>query len=142
MQATAAVRRIAGDNARAVPIFLAGVAAASLTGNAVAAAAAAVPDVPFNALLDPSKEISKDGRVIYVKRGDASVIIEHRSGSWCLKARDSKVPQLCLARMPGGCALEACVSHVWYVNDGALWVAHAGVRMALGADAERWVSAR
>ena len=141
MQAVAAARVIAEDNARAGPIFLSGFATIAPAANAAAAAAAAVPDVPVNGLFDPSKERGKDGRVIYVKRSDGSMIIEHRAGSWHMKPPDFKGLEACLAFVPGGRSLEMCLPHAWHVHDGKLWVEQASVRMVKGAEAERWVSA-
>ena len=82
------------------------------------------------------------GRVVYVKVGNASYCIEH-FGQWQLKPVSNKGQNLCLAFVPGGCALEACTSRVWSVSvDGGTPVPQASVKMVCGADAEREVSRR
>ena len=79
---------------------------------------------------------------MYVKVGDDSLCIEHFGGQWQLKLVSHKGQNLCIAKVLGGCAFEACTLHVWSVWDGKTQVHQPSVKMLSGADAEREVSRR
>jgi len=66
--------------------------------------------------------------------------IEHRGGVWQLKPVSSKGKDVCLASVPGGCAMEACTSRVWRVNVAFVFYDQPSVEMVTGAEAERAVS--
>ena len=80
--------------------------------------------------------------MVYVKVGDASKCIEHLGGKWQLKLVAEKGQNCSTAEIPGGCALEACMSRVWSVWGGMTHVPQPSVKMLFGADAEREVSRR
>jgi len=80
--------------------------------------------------------------VVFVKVGVASMCIEHFGGKWQLKLAAFKGQNLFTAYVPGGCALEACSSRVWFVSEGVFHVPQSSVKMLCGADAEREVSRR
>ena len=81
---------------------------------------ATVHAAAINGIFDPTQEKGADGRVLYIKRGDASVCIEHftteKLVAWQVKPVSSKGNDSCYARLGGDCALEACTSHVWEVS--------------------------
>ena len=84
----------------------------------------------------------RQGRVVYVKVGDDSLCIEHFGGRWQLKPVSEKGKNTAWAYIPGGCALDACTSRVWDVDDGTAFVPQPSMKMLFGADAEREVSCR
>ena len=67
----------------------------------------------INGVLEPTQEKGLDGRVLYAKRGDASVCIEHYAGKWSVKDAACKRMDAFWANVAGGCGLEACTSRVW-----------------------------
>ena len=127
--AAAEARAVAHDNARAAPVVISG---------ATGAKAAAI-----NGVLEPTQEKGLDGRVLYRKRGDPSMIMEHRGGQWEVKAVSSKGTAAGYAYVAGGCAAEACTSRMWKVTfDGATFHDAPSVKMVAGAEAQRQVERR
>ncbi len=103
--AAAEERAVAEDNARAAPVFISGA-----TGDEAAL---------INGFYEPTEEKGLDGRVLYAKRSDASVCIEHYGGKWRVKDVSCKRMDAFWAYVAGGCGLEACTSRVWTViGDG------------------------
>lgn len=96
----------------------------------------------INGLYSPTQERGTDGRVIYVKSGGSPMYIEHSEGAWQVRCDKKKSfrAEGCCAGVPGGCALEACASHVWKVGDNVEHRDQPGVTMLIGAEAERAVS--
>ena len=127
--AAAEARAVAGDNARAGPVFISGA-----TG----------PRAAFiNGFYGVTEEKSLDGRLVLSKRGDPSVCIEHHGGVWGVKHVSRKGKAGCFACVAGGCALEDCASRVWKVDDGVPehpLMDQQSVKMATGREAERQVS--
>ena len=93
----------------------------------------------INGPYDPTSETS-GGYTVYSKRGDASMCIEHYGGLWQVKTVSSKGKPVWFAHIAGGCALEACASRVWKVQDGENWVDQPSMKIVAGPDAEREVS--
>ena len=125
--AAAEARAVAHDNARAEPVFISG--------------ATGVNAARINGVLEPTEEKGVDGRVLYRKRGDGSMCMEHFGGKWQVKAVSSKGTAGCYAYVQGGCALAACTSRQWTVSfDGETFSDAPGVKMVTGAEAERKVS--
>ena len=84
---------------------------------------------------------TSDGHPLLIKRGDASMLMEHFRGMWCVKAVSGKGKESCSAYVAGGCALAACTSRQWKVTfDGKTHSDAPGVKMVTGAEAERKVS--
>ena len=124
--AAAVARAVAEENARAAPVFISGA-----TG----------PKAEFiNGYFLPTEEKGLDGRVLYSKRGDGSMCIEHLEERWQVKPVSSKGTAACYASVAGGCALPGCDSRVWRVSDGKALGEQPCVKMATGADAELQVS--
>ena len=94
----------------------------------------------INGYFLPTEEKGVDGRVLYSKSGDGSIVIEHFEGKWQVKNVSGKGTAACMASVAGGCALAGCNSRVWRVNDRKAWGDQACVKMATGADAELQVS--
>jgi hypothetical protein len=94
-----------------------------------------------NGYYEPTEEKGADGRVMYAKRGDGGVCIEHFKGEWGVKSNSNKKSNLCSAHVSGGLAFESCASRVWKVYDysGTKWVKQPSVKMVMGAEAERQV---
>ena len=104
--AAAEARAVAHDNARAAPVVISG--------------ATGVNAALINGVLEPTQEKGLDGRVLYRKRGDPGMIMEHRKGMWQVKPVSDKGTADCIAYVAGGCAAEACTSRMWKVTfDGA-----------------------
>lgn len=104
-----------------------------------------------NGLYEAITQREDDGSVLYFKRGDDSVIIEHRmkgggdrelEGVWQIKPLRFSDTDACTACVTGGCALEACSSRVWSVLEGWVFVDQPHVKMLTRSEAEREVSAR
>ena len=114
--------------ARAVPVFISGA-----TGMHAAA---------INGFFEPTQEKGLDGRVLYAKRGDASVCIEHYGGKWRVKPVSDKGTNNCSAYVAGGCALEACTSRVWWVHDGKVFHDAPSVKMVTEAEVRRCCALR
>ncbi len=93
----------------------------------------------INGFFEPTQEKGLDGRVLYVKRGDASGCIEHFGGKWQVKPVSGKGTANCSAYVAGGCGLEACTSRVWKVFDGKAWNDAPSVKLVAGAEAQRQV---
>ena len=93
----------------------------------------------INGFFEPTQEKGPDGRVLYVKRGDASACIEHYGGRWQVKAVSNKGKDLAWAYVASGCGLEACTSRVWNVWDGKAWNDAPSVKLVAGAEAQRQV---
>ena len=128
-QAAAEATAISNDNARAAPVAISGA-----TGPKAAA---------INGVLEPTQEKGLDGRVLYRKRGDPRIIMEHRGGHWEVKNVSSKGENTCKAYVAGGCAAEACTSRMWKVTfDGATFEDAPSVKMVAGAEAQRQVERR
>ena len=118
--AAAEARAVARDNARAEPLFISGAAGAN---------AAAI-----NGVLEPTEEQGVDGRVLYRKRGDGSVCMEHFGGKWQVKLVSSTGTASCYAYVAGGCAAEACTSRQWTIGDGQSWTDAPLVKMVAEAE--------
>ncbi len=93
----------------------------------------------INGFYEPTQEKGLDGRVLYAKRGDASMCIEHSGGLWHVQPVSSKGKNGCKAYVAGGCALEACTSRAWNVWDGVGFRDAPSVKLMTGAEAERQV---
>ena len=93
-----------------------------------------------NGLFEPSEEKSSDGRVVYKKRDDASIVVEHFTGDWEVKPASNKGKAGCFALVKGGCALEACVGRVWRVVESGAFHDQKDVKMSTGAEAEAQAS--
>ena len=70
--ATTTAEAVAADNARAVPVFISG--------------ATGVNAAVINGFFDPTQEKGLDGRALFCKRGDTSVLMEHYAGRWQVKS--------------------------------------------------------
>ena len=95
----------------------------------------------INGFFEPTQEKGPDGRVLYVKRGDANRCIEHRTGDWEVKRVSAKGKDGAWAYVAGGCGLEACTSRVWKVTEGKGTGFHdaPSVKLVAGAEAQRQV---
>ena len=94
----------------------------------------------INGFFEPTQEKGGDGRVIYAKRDEPSVCIEHFGGHWQVKSMSERGTDNCFATVEGDCAIEACTSRVWYLwDDHAGWNDAPDVRMLKGKAAERQV---
>ena len=118
---------ISADNARAAPVFISGA-----TGDMAAS---------FNGFYEPTQEKGLDGRVLYAKRGDASMCIEHYGGNWQVKPVTNKGKDAAWAYVAGGCGLEACTARVWKVTEekGPGFHDAPSVKLVAGAEAQRQV---
>jgi hypothetical protein len=101
-QAAAAAAALADDNARAVPVFISGATGTHAAG--------------MKGFFDPTQEKGLDGRVLYAKRGDESVCMEHFAGKWMVKPVSLKGKVNCHAYVWAGCGAEACSSRQWMVS--------------------------
>ena len=114
---------MADDNARAVPVFISGA-----TGRNAA---------NINGFFEPTEEKGLDGRVLYRKRGDALMWMEHFQGQWQIKSVSVKGEDWCVASIEGGCAPEACTSRDWMITfDDETLVDAPGLEMVTGAEAQ------
>ena len=95
----------------------------------------------INGFFEPTQEKGLDGRLLYVKRGDASQCIEHFGEKWEVKPVSGKGKTNAWAYVAGGCGLEACTSRVWRVDDGTPgpFVDAPSVKLVAGAEAQRQV---
>ena len=121
--AAAEARAVAAENARAAPVFISGA-----TGDNAAR---------INGFYEPTQEKGLDGRVLYAKRGDASMCIEHYGGNWRVKPVSSKGKDVCYACVEGGCGLDACASRVWMLHDGKAWIDAPSVKLVLESEVRR-----
>ena len=127
--AAAEARAVARDNARAEPLFISGA-----TGDSAAY---------INGVLEPTEEKGVDGRVLYRKRGDGSMWMEHFERQWQVKHVSSKGKDGGFAYVAGGCAAEACTSRQWMVSfDCKSYDDAPLVKMVAGAEAQRQVERR
>jgi hypothetical protein len=129
VQSTAEAEAISQDNMRAVPVFISG--------------AEEKYQSKINGMFVPGQEKGLDGRVIYFKDGDASVLMEHFRGQWQIKAASEKGKNYRYAFVSGGCAPEACTSRQkkqWKELDVCGTMQHSPVKVATGAEAEQKVS--
>ena len=124
--AAAVARAVADDNARAATVLVSGA-----TGDWAGA---------INGLFAPTQEKGLDGRVVYGKCGDGSMCMEHYAGEWQVRAVSDKGKNASFAYVTGGCALEACTSRVWRVDNGKWFYDQPSIKAVTGADAEREVS--
>ncbi len=124
--AAAEARAVAADNALAVPLFISGATGVNAAG--------------INGLFEPTQEKGADGRVLYAKRGDSSICMEHAVGKWQIKPVSSKGTDCFIAFCQGGCAAEACTSRRWmtFVHNKTFSDAP-HVKMVAGAEAQRQV---
>jgi hypothetical protein len=115
-QAAAEATAISNDNARAAPVAISGA-----TG----------PHAAYiNGVYEPTQEKGLDGRVLYRKRGDPNMIMEHFGGKWQVKRAVKKGMYHGKAGVAGGCAAEACTSRMWKVTfDGATFQDAPSVQM-------------
>ena len=105
-QAAAEATAISNDNARAAPVAISGA-----TGSNAAF---------INGVYEPTHKKRRNGRVLYRKRSNPSLIMEHFGGMWGVTDVSSKGTGACMAYVAGGCAAEACTSRMWKVTfDGA-----------------------
>ena len=105
--AAAVAQSIAEDNARAGPVFISGA-----TGSSASV---------VNGYYEPTEEKGADGRVMYAKRGDGGVCIEHVEGFyWRIKDFSIQGQELVAAYVCGCCSLESCESSVWKVLDPSI----------------------
>ena len=125
--AAAVAQSIAEDNARAGPVFISGA-----TGSLASV---------VNGYYEPTEEKGADGRVMYAKRGDGGVCIEHFEGEWHVKCFWKKGTSYREAYVNGGLAFESCASRVWKVYDYSeeKFFEQPSVKMVTGAEAERQV---
>jgi hypothetical protein len=125
--AAAVARGIAEDNARAGPVFISGA-----TGSVASV---------VNGYYEPTEEKGADGRVMYAKRGDGGVCIEHFLGIWGIKYSSNKGTNDKEAYVRGDLAFEANASRVWKVYDYSeeKFFEQPSVKMVTGAGAERQV---
>ena len=93
----------------------------------------------INGLFDPTQEKGLDGRVLYAKRGDKNMCMEHFGGKWQVKPVSHKGTDNCIAWVAGGCGAEACTSRQWMVWDGKTHAKAPLVKMVAGAEAQRQV---
>ena len=91
----------------------------------------------INGFYEPAQEKGLDGRVLYAKRGDARVCIEHHEGDWEVKPVSSKGTNVCYAYVAGGCGLDACTSRVWKARDGPVWNDLPSVKLVAEAEVRR-----
>ena len=118
---------VAEDNARAGLVFISGA-----TGPRAEV---------INGFYEATEEKGLDGRVVYMKRGDGSVCIEHFGALWRVKFVSWKGTNISLADVIGLCAFEACASRVWRVwVGGKVFQDQPSVKMLTGAEAELQVS--
>jgi hypothetical protein len=122
IQAAAEVEAIEHDNAQAVPMLMSGASAA------------------IDGFYDPAQEKGLDCRVLYFKRGDASVLIEHFRGQWQVKALTNKGQNICYAMCAGGCALNSCSSHKWMMYAKKKFVDTPGMKILTEVEAKLAVS--
>ena len=101
----------------------------------------------INGFYVATEEKGLDGRVVYMKRGDGSVCIEHFEGQWRVKKVSWMGTDKSYAYVFGFCALEACtsrefsVSRVWKVWDGGKeFPDQPSVKILTGAEAQLQVS--
>jgi hypothetical protein len=110
--------------------------AASIEGDVVfISGATGVYAAEINGTFDRTSEMC-DNYPLYVKRGNASMCIQHHKGDWNISSLSNIGKSICSAYVAGGCALEACTSRVWVETDGKGWNPAPGVKMVTGAEAK------
>jgi hypothetical protein len=94
----------------------------------------------INGVFAPTQEKSQDGRIVYSKRGDTSICIEHFNGQWQLKRLLHRCFNACYAYAPGGCQLETCTSEWKELQNSENPTFFASfIRIVAGANAEQEV---
>ena len=97
----------------------------------------------INGFFEPTQEKGGDGRVIYAKRDEPSVCIEHFGGHWQVKLMSERGTANCFAEEYVGsdCAIEACTSYRWvdYDENDVLCNPSSFFEIATGEEAERQV---
>jgi hypothetical protein len=89
----------------------------------------------INGFFDPTQEKGADGRVLYAKRGDTNVCIEHfTNNKWQVKPVSDKGENISFAHVQGNCALQACTSHDWMVSDCKTFSIAPGVKIVTEAE--------
>jgi hypothetical protein len=84
---------------------------------------------------------TSDGHPLLIKRGDASMLMEHFGGKWWVKDASFKGMARGFAYVAGGCALAVCTSRQWMLSfDNKTFSDAPDVKMVTGAEAERKVS--
>ncbi len=91
----------------------------------------------INGFFEPTQEKGLDGRVLYAKRGEARVWIEHCGGKWQVKLVSDKGTDGCWAFVAGCCGLEACTSRVWVLWDGKDFDDAPSVKLVTEAEVRR-----
>ena len=84
------------------------------------------------------------GYVLYRKRCDPGIIMEHHDGMWQVKGVSGKGTAVGYAYVAGGCAAEACTSRMWKESfeSGSRFHDAPSVKMVAGAEAQRQVERR
>ena len=83
---------------------------------------------------------TRDGYALHVKRGNASMCMEHVKGKWIVKTVSNKGTASGFAWVAGNCAPDACTLRQWNLCDGTSWSNAPGVKMVAGAEAQRKVN--
>ena len=110
---------------------------ASIEGDVVfISGATGVYATEINGTFDCTSEMCDDVYPLYVKRGNASMYIQHHDGNWKVRSVSNIGKSACYAFVTGGCALEACTSRVWTEYDGTRSEVANGVKMVTGAEAK------
>jgi hypothetical protein len=97
-------------------------------------------------LYSPTQETGRDGRIVYRKSGECgpeALFIEHDDDEgdyW--EVIDRSGPELLLAYVRGGCALEDCCLRKWTVYDGENHVKRPSVKLLTGEEARSKASDR
>jgi len=71
-----------------------------------------------NGFFDPSTSKGMDGRLIYIKRGQTDVCLEHFNGQWQVKPVSEIGKDSFFATLQGNRALLDCSSNQWTLADG------------------------
>jgi hypothetical protein len=128
-QAAAEATAISNDNARAAPVAISGATGANADF--------------INGIFEPTQEKGLDGRVLYRKRDNPNICMEHHGGKWEVKPMSSKGKDSFYAYVAGGCsAYEACTSRLWTVNVNGTWQDAPSVKMVTGAELQSQVERR
>ena len=93
-----------------------------------------------NGLFEPSEEKSSDGLVVYKKRNDASIVLEHCDCRWQIKPALKKGKDVGFAQVGGYCELQATKWSIWQVADSGAFQNQETVKMSTGAEAEAQAS--
>ena len=93
------------ENMRAVPVVISGATGPSIISY-------------VNGFFDPSKRKGADGRLIYIKRDQTNVCLEHFNGLWQVKPVSDIGKDSFFATLEGNSALLDCSSNQWILADG------------------------